>query len=192
SSYKRMINLQLVEQTIDDSNLVLRIINTRWLSLSNVVTNLHRILNSVKIVLKEDSSKNIVVQGLYNAMDQTFYLATKLLADILYNLRSLTNLFQADYITISEIYTHLNATIDIITTQYIGHNGIPPNYRNFLREYIDKQNILIKDLPDFILQFAFATIESLQDRFPDSEILNSLRIFDPQELLLQYNQIHSY
>ncbi|CAG8504672.1 9051_t:CDS:2 [Cetraspora pellucida] len=119
SSYKRMINLQLVEQTIDDPNLVL--------------------------------------------------------------------LF-----TISEVYMHLNATINSITTQYIGHNGIPPNYENFLREYIDEQNILIEDLPDFILQFAVATVESLQDRFPNSEILNSLRIFDPCELPSQYNQIHSY
>ncbi|CAG8814669.1 14703_t:CDS:2, partial [Cetraspora pellucida] len=97
-----------------------------------------------------------------------------------------------DYVTISEVYMYLNATINSITTQYIGHNGILPNYRNFLREYIDEQNILIEDLPDFILQFAVATIESLQDRFPDSEILNSLRIFDPCELPPQYNQIHSY
>ncbi|CAG8459068.1 5342_t:CDS:1 [Dentiscutata erythropus] len=102
------------------------------------------------------------------------------------------NLFQADYVTISEVYTHLNATINAITTNYIGHNGILPNYRNFLREYVDKQNILIEDLPDFISQFVVATVESLQDRFPDSEILNSLRIFDPCELPPQYNQIHSY
>lgn len=107
-------------------------------------------------------------------------------------MRSLTNLFQADYITISEVYTHLKATIDTITTQYIGRNGMPPNYGNFLKEYINEQGILSEELPDFITQFAIATIESLQDRFPDSEILNSLRIFDPRELPPQYNQIHSY
>ncbi|CAG8629943.1 1786_t:CDS:2, partial [Dentiscutata heterogama] len=145
------------EQTLDEPNIVLlRIINTRWLSLSNVVSNLHRILDSVKIALQEDSSKS------------------------------------ADYITISEVYTHLKATIDTITTQYIGRNGMPPNYENFLKEYIDEQGILFEELPDFISQFAIATIESLQDRFPDSEILNSLRIFDPRELPPQYNQIHSY
>ncbi|CAG8823935.1 1770_t:CDS:2, partial [Cetraspora pellucida] len=122
SSYKQMINLQLVEQTIDDPNLVLL----------------------------------------------------------------------PDYVTISEVYMHLNATINSITTQYIGRNGILPNYGNFLSEYIDKQNILIEDLPDFILQFAVATVESLQDHFPDSEILNSLRIFNSCKLPSQYNQIHSY
>ncbi|CAG8835381.1 30799_t:CDS:2, partial [Gigaspora margarita] len=90
------------------------------------------------------------------------------------------------------VYTHLKATIDTITTQYIGRNGMPPNYGNFLKEYINEQGILFEELPDFISQFAIATIESLQDRFSDSEILNSLRIFDLRELPLQYNQIHSY
>ncbi|CAG8584582.1 1171_t:CDS:2, partial [Scutellospora calospora] len=168
SSYKQIINLRLIEQIFDDPNLVLlQIINTRWLSLSNVVSNLHQILKSVKTVLNEDSSKNIITQRLYNAMDQTFYLATK-------------------------VYTYLNTTINTITTQYIGRNRILLNYGNFLREYINEQNILFEDLSDFILQFAIATIESLQDRFLDSEMLNSLRIFDPHELPPQYNQIHSY
>ncbi|CAG8734285.1 5729_t:CDS:1, partial [Dentiscutata heterogama] len=72
------------------------------------------------------------------------------LADILYNLRSLMKLFQADYITISEIYTHLNATIDVITTQYIGRNRIPPNYGNFLREYIDIRKFLQIPIENFV------------------------------------------
>ncbi|CAG8538755.1 8959_t:CDS:2, partial [Scutellospora calospora] len=47
------------------------------LSLSNIVSNLYRILDSVKVALEEDSSKNIVAYGLYNMMDQNFYLAIK-------------------------------------------------------------------------------------------------------------------
>ncbi|CAG8816501.1 31268_t:CDS:2, partial [Racocetra persica] len=55
---KRMINLQLIEKKLEDPNLVLQIINTRWLSLSNVVSNLHRILDSVKLAL-EDFLENV-------------------------------------------------------------------------------------------------------------------------------------
>ncbi|CAG8784845.1 19898_t:CDS:2, partial [Cetraspora pellucida] len=113
-SYKQMINLQLVEQTIDDPNLVLL----------------------------------------------------------------------SDYVTISEIYMHLNATINSITTQYIGYNGIPPNYGNFLREYIDEQNILIEELPDFILQFAVATkalfdFSNFSTQFPNIKKLASIFLITP-------------
>ena len=47
-SYKRMQNLKLIQDMNDDPQLtILNIINTRWLSMSNVVHNLHQIIFSV-------------------------------------------------------------------------------------------------------------------------------------------------
>jgi hypothetical protein len=69
-----MIHLKMIEQSLDDPDLVLlKIIKTRWLSLSNVISNLHRILTSVVVALEEDSANNIVMAtGLLNAMDRSF------------------------------------------------------------------------------------------------------------------------
>jgi hypothetical protein len=57
---------------------------------------------------------------------------------------------------------------------------------------MNNEAILPEQLPRFISEFAKATVNSLYDRFPDSEILNALRIFDPHELPPHYNQVHLY
>ena len=49
-------------------------------------------------------------------------------------------------------------------------------------------NINSSCLPSFIPEFAKAIIEALTNQFSDSEIYNSLRIFDPK-FLLQKEQI---
>jgi hypothetical protein len=51
-SYKRMLNLKMIQESNDDLQLaILNIITTRWLSLSNVVKNLYQILMSIIDVL---------------------------------------------------------------------------------------------------------------------------------------------
>ncbi|CAG8529935.1 16511_t:CDS:2 [Cetraspora pellucida] len=54
-SYKRMLKLKMIQETNDEPQLcLLNIINTRWLSMSNTVHNLHQILSSVKDALNYD------------------------------------------------------------------------------------------------------------------------------------------
>ncbi|GBB98646.1 hypothetical protein RclHR1_03290004 [Rhizophagus clarus] len=55
-SYKRMLNLKMIQESNDDPQLaILNIINTCWLSLSNVVKNLYQILDSIIDALNFDS-----------------------------------------------------------------------------------------------------------------------------------------
>src|SRR5271170_896020 len=54
-SYKRIINLKIIQELNNDPKLiVLNIINTRWLLLSNIVSNLYQILDSVIDALNFD------------------------------------------------------------------------------------------------------------------------------------------
>ncbi|CAG8491309.1 20990_t:CDS:2 [Gigaspora margarita] len=165
---------------IDESNMIkqekILAIVSKHLSDNYLITHF------LGIIQLEDAA----AQPIVNSINQ-FLLAKKLDLNNMFHMESNSaSTMLAEYITISEVYMHLNATIDTITTQYIGHYKILPNYGNFLKENMDEQKILPNDLPDFISQFAIATIESFHNCFSNSEILNALRIFDSQELLSQY------
>ncbi|CAG8840075.1 29509_t:CDS:2, partial [Gigaspora margarita] len=57
TSYSRMQNLKIIEKDSGDSELVLlQIVTTCWLLFSNVVKNLHQIINSVVEALLEDTN----------------------------------------------------------------------------------------------------------------------------------------
>src|SRR5437868_13398784 len=76
-SYERMETLKMVEKQLDDPDLhLLRIVKTRWLSLSNVVSNLHRILDSVVGALSLDYKNVKVAQSLCDSIYQTFYITS--------------------------------------------------------------------------------------------------------------------
>ncbi|RIB23959.1 hypothetical protein C2G38_2242329 [Gigaspora rosea] len=149
---------KIIEKDSGDPELVLlQIVTTRWLSFSNVVKNLHQIINSVVEALLEDSLTDKMAKFLHSEIDNNFYLATYYLADILGYLRWLTLLFQANYISLFDIKLQLNATINAITTEFI-------------------------EVPLFVQDFAKAVIESLKERFPDHDLIDSFRILDPKEL----------
>ncbi|CAG8800869.1 31562_t:CDS:2 [Gigaspora margarita] len=70
-SVECMIHLKMIEENTGDPQLtVLNIIETRWLSLSNVIQNLHQILNSIINALLEDSDENIIAKALYDIKTQ--------------------------------------------------------------------------------------------------------------------------
>ncbi|CAG8593889.1 16835_t:CDS:2, partial [Cetraspora pellucida] len=182
-SYIRMAHLKMVEKNLEEPELhLLKIITTRWLSLSNVVSNLHRIINSVIQALYEDYEISKTAHALYNMIDQNFLLTTYFLADILNDLRRLTLIFQSDYVSLHEIKIQLNTVIQKITSDFLGANGQEPTWGNHLYQFLEKENILSNHIPSHIQQFARATIKNLQIRFPDHEILNAFYIFDPRNL----------
>ncbi|CAG8579745.1 18231_t:CDS:2 [Racocetra persica] len=57
-----------------------------------------------------------------------------------------------------------------------------PTYGSNLLEYIANNNLNIYELPIFIFDFAQATIECLNNRFPNQELYNALGIFDLEQL----------
>ena len=57
---------------------------------------------------------------------------------------------------------------------------------------IKAQFIVTEEILLFISKFAEAIIKALKSRFPDSEIYNSLRIFDPKFLPQRESGIANY
>ncbi|CAG8759234.1 13657_t:CDS:2, partial [Cetraspora pellucida] len=145
---------------IGDPELVLlQIITTHWLSFSNVVKNLHQIINSVVAALFEDSLTDNIANFLYSEIDNNFYLATYYLADIMGYLRRLTLLFQANYVSLFDIKLQLDATIKAITTEFIGEENISPTWEIHLKNYFIEKNIDNFEIPLFVQDFAKAVIE---------------------------------
>ncbi|CAG8835581.1 24695_t:CDS:1, partial [Racocetra persica] len=99
------------------------------LSLSNIIQNLHQILNSIIDMLLEDSYENAIAETLYNSIDRNFIIMTKFFADILGILRRMNLLFQKNHITIREVKTQLDVTIYTIKSQFLGIDNIEPSWR---------------------------------------------------------------
>jgi hypothetical protein len=130
-SYNRLRNLRMIQaDDNDDPGLaILKLVSTRWLSLSQTVSNLHQTLNSIITslqtdILVDDDGADLA-KKLLEELDPNFILAIKFLA------------FQGDFITLTDVHYHLNSTILAIQTVFIGDNDIPPTYGKYLLEHIE-------------------------------------------------------
>ncbi|CAB5383548.1 unnamed protein product [Rhizophagus irregularis] len=129
---------------------------------------------------------------LISSLDPNFIISTMFLADLMYILTKMIKMFQRDHIDLSELKHSLETTISAIKAQFIGTEEVSPTYGTILHQYMDDNKILPDNLPSFISKFAKAIIESLKNRFPDSEIYNALRIFDPKFLPQRESDIANY
>ncbi|CAG8608681.1 10494_t:CDS:2 [Dentiscutata heterogama] len=161
----------------EDSQLsILCVVSTRWLSLSNAVSNLHQIIFSIKDALYDEALNDFCAKtrqqakALYDNIDSEFILATKYLADLLSIISKLTKIFQSDYVALSDIYMQLNIAIESITLEFIGYedDDIAPTCGYFLREYIC-DTIEYDELPSIFKEFALSFIKNLHQRFPNIE-----------------------
>jgi hypothetical protein len=198
-SYKRMINLKMIQETNDDPQLaVLNIINTRWLSLSNVVQNLYQIIDSIIDALEldkvntNDRREKERITKLLDALDPKFRLTTMYMADLTFILSNLCKTFQKDNVTLSDLKYSLDTSISAIKAQFIGFDGESPTYGIILKEYLDDNPYYSQYLPNEFINFAKALIQNLETRFPNSELYQSMRIFDPRELPQKESELSSY
>ncbi|CAG8787658.1 20991_t:CDS:2, partial [Cetraspora pellucida] len=183
NSYSQIEHLKMVEARLEEPELhLLKIITTRWLSLSNVFSNLHHIISLVVQALKEDYIKSKTAKMLYKMIDQNFLLTTHFLADILSDLRHLTLIFQANYVSLYEIKIQINTVIQKIRSDFLGTNNQEPTWRNNLYQFLDENNLSADNIPSHIKEFAQATIENFQIRFSDHKITNAFCIFNPRNL----------
>ncbi|CAB5369683.1 unnamed protein product [Rhizophagus irregularis] len=129
---------------------------------------------------------------LISSLDPNFIISTMFLADLMYILIKMIKMFQRDHIDLSELKHSLETTISAIKAQFIGIEKVSPTYGTILHQYMDDNKILPDNLLSFISKFAKAIIESLKNRFPDLEIYNALRIFDPKFLPQRESDIANY
>ena len=116
---------------------VLNLIETRWLSLSNVVENLYKIMDLILFSLNEDFlAGDKIAENLVLLLDEDFITATMFLADLTNILKRLIKVFQSDYVALSHLKPHLKAAINSITEDFIGSTDISPTYGIILRNYM--------------------------------------------------------
>ena len=172
---------------------VLNIVETRWLSLSNVIGNLYKIMDSVFASLNKDFLEGEkAAKMLISLLDENFEITTMFLADLTNTLKRLIKIFQSDYVALSHLKPHLKAAIDSISEDFIGNNNVEPTYGIILRNYMDRKGIHSNNLPSFIKDFAIAIVEALKERFPNSELYDVLSIFDPKLLPKSEKQMKNY
>ncbi|CAG8512974.1 15923_t:CDS:2 [Dentiscutata heterogama] len=166
-SPERMMHLRMIEENIGDPHLtVLNIIKTHWLSLSNVIQNLHQILNSIIDALLEDSYEN--------------------------TLRRMNLIFQKNNVTIREVKTQLDITIYTIQSQFLGIDEAEPTWGINLRKYMNDNDIIAEKLPVIVTKFARAAIKLLEKRFPNRIQIDAFHIFDPRALPIENSNFQKY
>ncbi|CAG8634044.1 211_t:CDS:2, partial [Dentiscutata heterogama] len=166
SSYKRLLTLKMVQNTLEELELVLlNIVSTCWLSFSNVIHNFHRSLKLVKEALSEEAITNQQAASLLTEIDQEFEIITMFLADYFFIMKKLICIFQSDYVLFTDIQQYITMTVDAIQAQFIDSNEVLPTY---------------------------AIIESLNNRFPNRELFNALKIFDPEQLPNLDSELSNY
>ena len=108
-----------------------------------------------------------MAKNLLDELNCEFIISTKYLADLMYILTRLINIFQKEYVSFSDIKIHLDTTYDAITAQFIGIDGSTPSYGTHLRKYMQDFSIAPESLPSFIKSFSEAIIDSIKSRFPN-------------------------
>ena len=180
-SHKRQNLLKLMQEFNDEPTLkVLNLCDTRWLSLSNSVHNLHQIMNSVLAALNDDMLEGDEhASVLLEKLDCDFISVTMFLADLTNILKRLIKIFQLDNLSLSEYKPNIDATIKEITTEFIGDGEVPPNYGMIFKNYLEQNHLPV---PSFVKDYSLAMIKAINSRFPDFELFSSFKIFDPNEL----------
>jgi hypothetical protein len=137
-------------------------------------------MNSVLAALNEDmldGDKHASI--LLGQLDHNFIVATVFLADLTNILKKLIKIFQLDNLSLSQYKSSIDATIKKITVEFIGDGGVLPSYGIIFKNYLEQNNCPV---PSFVKDYSLAMIKAINDRFPDSELFSSFKIFDPNEL----------
>ncbi|CAG8505172.1 21363_t:CDS:2 [Gigaspora margarita] len=181
-SYRKMYELRDVEDDISNPDLfILNKKETSWLSWAQVIHNFHMIIDDVFTELESQSGVSNMAKFLYDSIDTEFYVVTKFLADIMETIMSMINVFQSDYVSLSETRKQLNMVIETITTNFIGTEFSTPNYGTYLLMYMNENSLSNYDLPGIVVQFSLNIIQSLRNHFPTSHLYHAMRILDPSE-----------
>jgi hypothetical protein len=181
-SHKRQDLLKLMQEINDEPTLkVLNLCDTRWLSLSSSVYNLHQIMNSVIAALNDDMLEGDGhARVLLEKLDCDFISVTMFLADLTNILKRLIKIFQSDNLSLSQYKPNIDATIKEITAEFIGDGEISPNYGMIFKNYLVQNHYF--SVPSFVKDYSLAMIKAINNRFPDTELFSSFKIFDPNEL----------
>ena len=95
-------------------------------------------------------------------------------------MKRLIKIFQSDNLSLSQYKPNIDATIKEITAEFIGDGEISPNYGMIFKNYLVQNHYF--SVPSFVKDYSLAMIKAINNRFPDTELFSSFKIFDPNEL----------
>lgn len=137
-------------------------------------------MNSVLAAINDDATEgDKQAEFLLDQLDQEFISATMFLADLTSILKKLINIFQLENLSVSKFIFYLNNTIKEITSEFIGYEEVLPSYGVIFKNYLDESS---NSVPSFVKEYSSAIIDAIKNRFPESELYFSFKIFDPKEL----------
>ncbi|CAG8484392.1 25816_t:CDS:2 [Gigaspora rosea] len=150
----------------------------------------HCILHCLALARK-DAAKKVTYFSYYESIVKKLYTYFSTSYSRMQNLKMIEK-DSTNYISLFDIKLQLNATINAITTEFIGKKHIEPTWENHLKNYLKEKNIDESEVPLFVQDFAKAVIESLKERFPDHDLIDLFRILDPKKLPTDKSILGSY
>ena len=119
---------------------ILRMCETRWLSLYNCVVNLSKIMNSLLKVLETEMAKDNKTskqyKPLYNQiLTYQFQCFMNFLLDILSTVTKITKKFQKDKLELTDYCEDLDLLLLDLQTNFISQQTYGTNYQTFKKEF---------------------------------------------------------
>ncbi|CAG8714515.1 14885_t:CDS:2, partial [Dentiscutata heterogama] len=86
-----------------------------------------------------------IIRQLYS-----YFIISALLEDATKGQKTAQQLYNTDYVSVSEVTIQVNTVIEFITADFIGKANIQPTFGTILLRFMNQQNILPHDFPLFV------------------------------------------
>ena len=188
----RTSGLQKIQEAFDTRVKLSKAIDTRWLSKGRAVTNLKNTLPAVLTSLSREASewKDADALGLHQFMSKRkFFQTLYFMCDIMPELNKLAKMFQADNFDYTRAKFHIENT-----KSYFARLLQDPHQAKNLQNLDHDMDTILKDFltedrgreaanfdfdKDLYRPYLNALTESIDNRFPATEIMEAFSMFDP-------------
>ena len=205
-SSKRNVLLRKYQlETCEPHLNVLRMCDTRWLSLSHCVKNIRRTYGSIILAITEEFTEIVPTtekakkdeERLRKLLDSIcsykFIAFTHYLSDILQIIENLSLQFQKENTNYATFFNAIDVCMSEIKENYIDKILYGENYQSFLKEYKDNKylpsiiieftSIMEKEVGDNMKEFSLFYFENIKERFAYQDIVVWMQILNLQNIL---------
>ena len=204
-SCKHSANLKEIQSILDCAERKFKqVFHTRWLSFDGAVQAILANLNALITELIADGESEPAAKGILRFITTFSFMAvTHFLSDVLPILSRLSKGFQRQQVDFTVITEGVNSTVAALES-FKTNPG--PKLKKFLNEipedthdsfyFMDQQISYSQhqrnEFNHSTSTFIDKLISNLQSRFPDSNLLGSLSVFDPQKLPVEPSELATY
>ena len=170
-----------------------KLFDIRWLSRLQAVRAIIRSYEALVTYFDDQSNEDITAEGIAKRLKKyRFVVSLHFLCDILSTLGQLNKTFQIPTYHPCDAHRKVSEVIKALQNRYLNREVRWGPYATECIEGIAHHTILVEEtelrkqteekrkLEQDVAKFAKAVIENLTNRFPNSEIIQAVRIFDPK------------